>query len=83
MNADARPGERRGRRVSCTVALAVAGALAAVTLGAGTIGDLFRSGDADDRHSSDGAAQPRRPPAARARRGRPARRSRPRRTADR
>ncbi|MFH9468238.1 serine/threonine-protein kinase [Streptomyces clavifer] len=58
MNADARPGERRGRRVSCTVALAVAGALAAVTLGAGTIGDLFRSDGADDRHSSDGAAQP-------------------------
>ncbi|WP_405389246.1 serine/threonine protein kinase [Streptomyces sp. NBC_01102] len=57
MNADSRPGERRGRRVSCTVALAVAGALAAVTLGAGTMGDLFRSGD-DDTHSNDGAAQP-------------------------
>jgi hypothetical protein len=56
MNADSRPGERRGRRVSCTVALAVAGALAAVTLGAGTMGDLFRSGD--DGHSNDGAAQP-------------------------
>ncbi|MFE8005484.1 serine/threonine-protein kinase [Streptomyces sp. NPDC057418] len=56
MNADSRPGEQRGRRVSCTVALAVAGALAAVTLGSGTLEGLFRSGG--DGHSNDGAAQP-------------------------
>ncbi|MFJ8882937.1 serine/threonine-protein kinase [Streptomyces sp. NPDC102402] len=49
-------GGRRGRRVSCTVALAVAGALAVVTVGAATLGDLFGSGD-DDR-GSDAAQQP-------------------------
>ncbi|MFE6913166.1 serine/threonine-protein kinase [Streptomyces rubiginosohelvolus] len=50
------PGERRGRRVSCTVALAVAGALAAVTLGTGLLDGLFPGGDADQ--GSDSAANP-------------------------
>ncbi|WP_406146755.1 serine/threonine-protein kinase [Streptomyces sp. NBC_01012] len=50
------PGARRGRRISCTVALAVAGALAVVTLGAATMGDLFRSDD--DSHGSDAAKPP-------------------------
>ncbi|MGW3630169.1 protein kinase domain-containing protein [Streptomyces sp. NPDC005122] len=39
----------RGRRVSCTVALAVAGALAAVTVGSAFLFDLLPGGD----HSSD------------------------------
>ncbi|MEU1486696.1 serine/threonine-protein kinase [Streptomyces sp. NPDC005752] len=51
------PGTRRGRRVSCTVALAVAGALAAVTVGAATLGDLFPGGDGDTGRGND-AAQP-------------------------
>ncbi|MFE5077223.1 serine/threonine-protein kinase [Streptomyces halstedii] len=50
-------GVRRGRRVSCTVALAVAGALAAVTVGAALLGDLIPFGD-DDRHGNEGAARP-------------------------
>lgn len=50
-------GVRRGRRVSCTVALAVAGALAAVTVGAALLGDLIPFGD-DDRHANEGAARP-------------------------
>ncbi|MGX8277492.1 serine/threonine-protein kinase [Streptomyces sp. PBSH9] len=60
------PGERRGRRVSCTVALAVAGALAAVTLGTGLLDGLFPGGDADRDRGSDAAATPSRsaaPPA--------------------
>ncbi|MFF3834490.1 serine/threonine-protein kinase [Streptomyces sp. NPDC002458] len=48
-------GARRGRRVSCTVALAVAGALAAVTVGAATMGDLFTGGD-ENGHGNDAAA---------------------------
>ncbi|MFE2017257.1 serine/threonine-protein kinase [Streptomyces sp. NPDC059499] len=56
MSADSRPGAGRGRRVSCTVALAVAGALAAVTLGTGLLQDLLPGGDADTRN--DGAAKP-------------------------
>ncbi|MFE9725571.1 serine/threonine-protein kinase [Streptomyces sp. NPDC005794] len=51
-------GTSRGRRVSCTVALALAGALAAVTVGAATLGDLFTGGDSDQ--GNDAA----RPPAA-------------------
>ncbi|MFD8939663.1 serine/threonine-protein kinase [Streptomyces sp. NPDC059578] len=39
----------RGRRVSCTIALVVAGALAAVTVGSAFVFDLFGGGDADDR----------------------------------
>jgi eukaryotic-like serine/threonine-protein kinase len=39
------PGERRGRKVSCTVALAVAGALAAVTVGGAVLFDLFPGGN--------------------------------------
>ncbi|SCD42774.1 serine/threonine-protein kinase [Streptomyces sp. PpalLS-921] len=50
-------GVRRGRRVSCTVALAVAGALAAVTVGAALLGDLIPFGD-DDRHGNERAARP-------------------------
>ncbi|MFD9844360.1 MULTISPECIES: serine/threonine-protein kinase [Streptomyces] len=60
------PGERRGRRVSCTVALAVAGALAAVTIGTGLLDGLFPGGDADRDRGSDAAATPSRsasPPA--------------------
>ncbi|MFG2475490.1 protein kinase [Streptomyces fagopyri] len=50
------PGtDGRGRRVSCTVALAVAGALAAVTVGSAFLFDLLPGGD----HSSDsGGADP-------------------------
>ncbi|MEV5159293.1 serine/threonine-protein kinase [Streptomyces sp. NPDC053728] len=55
MDSGPQPGRRKGRRVSCTVALAVAGALAVVTVGAATLGDLFTRGD-DDRGSD--AAQP-------------------------
>ncbi|MFH9606131.1 protein kinase [Streptomyces sp. NPDC017448] len=49
-------GERRGRRVSCTVALAVAGALAVVTLGTGLLDGLFPDGDAD--RGTDAAGKP-------------------------
>ncbi|RPK93369.1 serine/threonine-protein kinase [Streptomyces sp. ADI98-10] len=45
-------GERRSRRVSCTVALAVAGALAVVTLGTGLLDGLFPGGDADRGNDS-------------------------------
>ncbi|MGW0939428.1 protein kinase domain-containing protein [Streptomyces sp. NPDC002666] len=38
------PGERGGRRLSCTVALAVAGALAAVTVGSAFLFDLMPGG---------------------------------------
>ncbi|MFD6274960.1 serine/threonine-protein kinase [Streptomyces sp. NPDC060209] len=57
MDTGPQPGPRRGRRVSCTVALAVAGALAAVTVGAATMGDLFTGGGGDNGHGND-AAQP-------------------------
>ncbi|MFI2778053.1 serine/threonine-protein kinase [Streptomyces sp. ALB3] len=56
MDTGPQTGTRRGRRVSCTVALAVAGALAAVTVGAATLGDLFPGGG-DNDHGND-AAQP-------------------------
>ncbi|MFE7136390.1 protein kinase [Streptomyces sp. NPDC057644] len=59
-------GERRSRRVSCTVALAVAGALAVVTLGTGLLDGLFPGGDADRDRGNDAAATPSRsasPPA--------------------
>ncbi|UJA09751.1 serine/threonine protein kinase [Streptomyces collinus] len=49
------PGESgRGRRVSCTVALAVAGALAAVTVGLGALLQPWARGD----HDSAGSAPP-------------------------
>ncbi|MFH9618793.1 serine/threonine-protein kinase [Streptomyces pratensis] len=51
-----RSGPRRGRRVSCTVALAVAGALAVVTVGVASLGDLF-TGSGGNGHGND-AAQP-------------------------
>ncbi|WP_103532804.1 serine/threonine-protein kinase [Streptomyces sp. SM11] len=51
-------GARRGRRVSCTVALAVAGALAVVTLGTGLLDGFFPDGDADRGKGSDSAANP-------------------------
>jgi hypothetical protein len=48
----------RGRRLSCTVALAVAGALAGVTVGAGFLFDLMPGADksSDSGSSSDTAA---------------------------
>lgn len=49
-------GERRSRRVSCTVALAVAGALAVVTLGTGLLDGFFPEGDAD--RGTDAAGKP-------------------------
>ncbi|GGP80169.1 protein kinase domain-containing protein [Streptomyces calvus] len=52
------PGrDGRGRRVSCTVALAVAGALAAVTVGSAFVLDLL-PGNADGPSASDGGHQP-------------------------
>ncbi|MGJ5759389.1 serine/threonine-protein kinase [Streptomyces galbus] len=55
------PGDGgRGRRLSCTVALAVAGALAAVTLGSAVVFDLVPG---DDRDSGAAGAQSS-PPAA-------------------
>ncbi|WP_329039962.1 serine/threonine protein kinase [Streptomyces sp. NBC_00178] len=56
MDAGPQSGRRPGRRVSCTVALAVAGALAVVTVGAATLGDLFNGSDKD--RGNDSAAQP-------------------------
>ncbi|MEU6255341.1 protein kinase [Streptomyces sp. NPDC047043] len=46
----------RGRRLSCTVALAVAGALAAVTVGSVFVFDLLPGGGGDDSASSDQGA---------------------------
>ncbi|MEU9879294.1 protein kinase domain-containing protein [Streptomyces phaeochromogenes] len=43
----------RGRKLSCTVALAVAGALAAVVLGGVFVGDLLPGGDNDSDSGSD------------------------------
>ncbi|MFK4100976.1 hypothetical protein ACI2L1_13040 [Streptomyces sp. NPDC019531] len=43
----------RGRRLSCTVALAVAGALAAVTVGSVFVFDLLPGRGGDDTASSD------------------------------
>ncbi|MFD7863968.1 serine/threonine-protein kinase [Streptomyces sp. NPDC059783] len=44
MDAGSRPDGRRGRRLSCTVALAVAGALAVVTVGSAYLFDLMPGG---------------------------------------
>ncbi|MFD7685259.1 serine/threonine-protein kinase [Streptomyces sp. NPDC059781] len=58
----AQPGGR-GRRVSCTVALTVAGALAAVTVGSVFVLDLLPGGSRDGGpSSSDGGSQPAAPP---------------------
>ncbi|MGA6171600.1 protein kinase domain-containing protein [Streptomyces sp. NPDC012600] len=53
-------GARRSRRVSCTVALAVAGSFAVVALGSGLLDGLFPGlgGDADRRKGDDIAATP-------------------------
>ncbi|WP_327269275.1 serine/threonine protein kinase [Streptomyces sp. NBC_01218] len=54
-----RPGARPGRRVSCTLALAVAGALAVATVWSGTLGDLLPGGaDRDAGKRNDSAASP-------------------------
>lgn len=50
-------GARRSRRVSCTVALAVAGAFAVVALGSGLLDGLIPGGDADGRKGNDTAAE--------------------------
>ncbi|MGX1271658.1 serine/threonine-protein kinase [Streptomyces phaeoluteigriseus] len=53
--AAATPGEGgRGRRLSCTVALAVAGALAAVTVGSVFVLDLLPGSGSDDNDSAAG-----------------------------
>ncbi|MER6122919.1 serine/threonine-protein kinase [Streptomyces sp. NPDC001795] len=44
----------RGRRLSCTVSLAVAGALAAVTVGSAFVFGLFDKGDSDKNSASAG-----------------------------
>ncbi|MFF3452793.1 serine/threonine-protein kinase [Streptomyces sp. NPDC002730] len=49
------PGARRGRKVSCTVALAVAGALAGVTVGGAVLFDLLPG---ENDKASDTAARP-------------------------
>ncbi|WHM37258.1 serine/threonine-protein kinase [Streptomyces sp. BPTC-684] len=52
------PGERgRGRRISCTVALAVAGAVAAATVGAAFLFDLMPGGG-DQKHDSAASSGP-------------------------
>ncbi|MEV5806017.1 serine/threonine-protein kinase [Streptomyces parvulus] len=54
-----REGEgRRGHRISCTVALAVAGALAAVTVGSVFVFDLLPGGGHDDTAGDEGARTP-------------------------
>ncbi|WP_327369227.1 serine/threonine-protein kinase [Streptomyces sp. NBC_01217] len=58
----ARPDANRGRRLSCTVALAVAGALAAVTVGSAFLFDLMPGGGDHDTAESGGSAHT--PPAA-------------------
>ncbi|MEU3334022.1 serine/threonine-protein kinase [Streptomyces sp. NPDC002144] len=53
------PGEGgRGRKLSCTVALAVAGALAAVTVGSVVLFDQWRSGDDQNSGASAGSRPP-------------------------
>lgn len=49
------PGERGGRRLSCTVALAVAGALAAVTVGSAFLFDLMPGGSSSPTAEHGGA----------------------------
>ncbi|MXM62468.1 protein kinase [Streptomyces sp. HUCO-GS316] len=58
------PGDGgRGRRLSCTVALAVAGALAAVTVGSVFVFDLLPGIGADDTGGSHADSAPSTPPA--------------------
>ncbi|MER8084036.1 serine/threonine-protein kinase [Streptomyces sp. NPDC058316] len=57
-----RPDANRGRRLSCTVALAVAGALAAVTVGSAYLFDLMPGGGGRDAAEHGGAGST--PPAA-------------------
>ncbi|HEY9327857.1 MAG TPA: serine/threonine protein kinase, partial [Streptomyces sp.] len=54
----ARPDRNRGRRLSCTVALAVAGALAAVTVGSAFLFDLMPGGSGSNtaEHGDSGTA---------------------------
>ncbi|WP_327593892.1 serine/threonine-protein kinase [Streptomyces chartreusis] len=55
--ASSTPGEGgRGRRMSCTVALAVAGALAAVTVGSVFVFELLPGGEKDSASGDTGAA---------------------------
>ncbi|WP_371100179.1 hypothetical protein [Streptomyces sp. PU_AKi4] len=51
----------RGRRVSCTVALAVAGAPAAVTVGSVFVPDLLPGGSKGGTAQSDGGGEPEEP----------------------
>lgn len=51
-------GARRSRRVSCTVALAVAGAFAVVAFSSGLLDGFLPGGDADQRKGNDTAATP-------------------------
>ncbi|MGW7464848.1 serine/threonine-protein kinase [Streptomyces xantholiticus] len=59
-------GGRRGRRVSCTLALTVAGALAAVTVGGGVLVDMWRNSgsDAGDLGARPSATASKSPPSA-------------------
>ncbi|MET9660879.1 serine/threonine-protein kinase [Streptomyces sp. NPDC006510] len=61
-SAPARPDANRGRRLSCTVALAVAGALAAVTVGSAFLFDLMPGGGG--RNSAEHGNADSTPPAA-------------------
>lgn len=62
--APSRPGARRGRRLSCTVALAVAGSLAVVLVGGAYLFDLVPGGGARDTAEGGPGARPStRPPA--------------------
>ncbi|MFI5745804.1 protein kinase [Streptomyces sp. NPDC051644] len=61
-SAPARPDANRGRRLSCTVALAVAGALAAVTVGSAYLFDLMPGGGGSDTAENGGVGHT--PPAA-------------------
>ncbi|MEV4034352.1 serine/threonine-protein kinase [Streptomyces umbrinus] len=54
----------RGRKLSCTVALAVAGALAAVVIGGAFVGDLLPGGDNDNDSGSDAGGPANSQPAA-------------------
>ncbi|WP_328949939.1 protein kinase [Streptomyces sp. NBC_00184] len=58
VSTEAGPGERGGRRLSCTVALAVAGALAAVTVGSAFLFDLMPGGSGSNtaEHGDTGTA---------------------------
>ncbi|MDQ1017200.1 hypothetical protein QFZ43_003749 [Streptomyces afghaniensis] len=57
-------GDGRVRKLSCTVALAVAGAMAAVTIGSVYVFDLLPGRTSDDDTSDSGAAGSDSPPAA-------------------